>query len=337
VTVYLSDILAGLRRRWWLALVGVLVTVAASGYVMTLVPVDQIARASVLLVPPQSVVGDAGNPYLSLNGLQPGADVLARALNSGQLHTDLAPPGNGSDFLVYRDTSSSGPVLVVEVTGTDADAVLAMLDGVLTAMPPAFQQLQEDVSAPAASIIELTTVTRDDVPEASNKGQIRAVLVVSVGGLAGTAFVAYAIDGLLLRRRLERQKAAGEDPVGTRDNPSPAAVPDAPSAPEDTDEPVAASAVVTATTSSRRDVTSPRSAPNPVGQPEPVPRTELRPEDLTRRARPRTTAQASSPSGRTGHVRATPSSDDRPAVPSGPDVPALVAPAVGGGTPPTLV
>jgi len=300
VTVYLSDILAGLRRRWWLALVGVLATVAASGYVMTLVPVDQIARASVLLVPPQSVVGDAGNPYLTLNGLQPTADVLARALNNGKVHTDLAPPGGDADFVVERDASSSGPVLVVEVTATDADRALGMLDSVLTTMPTVFQELQEEVGAPASSIIELTTVTRDDVPEGSNKGQIRAVLVVALGGLAGTAFLAYALDGLLMRRRLERARAAGGETAGTRDDPLPAPGPAHPgdrraepgrapgpgSAPDG--RPVGgppAPALVPA----RRDVTSPRTVAAVDARP------EVRPEDLTRRARPRRSPDLASP------------------------------------------
>ncbi|WP_449386432.1 hypothetical protein [Cellulomonas soli] len=206
--MYLSEILAGLRRRWWIVLVGVLVTAAGATYVVSLVPAEQVARASVLLVPPEVVVGDTGNPYLGLNGLQPAADVLARALNDGQAHAELAPPGGTGDFVVSRDTSSSGPVLVVEVTDTDPTSAVAMLDDVLAAMPPMLEQLQADVDAPADSYIRMTVVTRDDLPESSSKSQIRALLVAVAGGLALTVFLTYAIDGLLVRRGLERRRGA---------------------------------------------------------------------------------------------------------------------------------
>lgn len=235
--MYLSEILAGLRRRWWLVVVGVLLTALGSAYVVSLVPPEQVARASVLLVPPEVVVGDTGNPYLGLNGLQPAADVLARALNDGQGHADLAPPGGTGDFVVSRDTSSSGPVLVVEVTDTDPDSAIAMLDDVLAAMPDMLEQLQADVDAPTSSFIRMTVVTRDDIPEASSKTQIRALLVSVVGGLALTAFLTYAIDGLLVRRGLERRRGGRPAPTATHAAsaappapPTPAA-PSAPSAP----------------------------------------------------------------------------------------------------------
>lgn len=222
VIVYLSEILAGLRRRWWLVVLGVAATAVGSVYVMSLVPAEQVARASVLLVPPEVVVGDTGNPYLGLNGLQPAADVLARALNDGQAHVELAPPEGTSDFVVSRDTSSSGPVLVVEVTGTDAVDAVAMLDEVLAAMPPMLEQLQTDVDAPTSSFIRTTVVTRDDIAEASSKSQIRALLVAVVGGLAVTAFITYAVDGLLVRRSLERRRGARGAAAGVEAPAAPA-------------------------------------------------------------------------------------------------------------------
>ncbi|MGN8244859.1 hypothetical protein ACTHAM_001967 [Cellulomonas soli] len=237
MVVYLSEILAGLRRRWWLVLVGVVLTAAGAAYVVSLVPAEQVARASVLLVPPEVVVGDTGNPYLGLNGLQPAADVLARALNDGQAHADLAPPEGTGDFVVIRDTSSSGPVLVVEVTDTDPDGAIAMLDDVLAAMPPMLEQLQADVEAPTSSFIKMTVVTRDDLPEASTKTQIRALLVSLVGGLALTVFLTYAVDGLLVRRGLERRRggrsvtSAGHVAPGTPTPGSPHAIGGAPTTP----------------------------------------------------------------------------------------------------------
>lgn len=206
--MYLSEILAAIRRRRWIVLLGVLLTVGGSAYLFTVVPPQQVSKASVLLLPPKTVVTDSGNPFLALGGLQPVADVLARALNDGPTHTDLAPEGGPGDFVVSRDTTSSGPMLIVEVTTDDADASTAMLDAVLTTMPDVLDQLQSSVDAQSDAFIRMTVVARDATPTISYKPLVRALIVAVVGGLALTAAVTFAVDGLLVRRALERRLRA---------------------------------------------------------------------------------------------------------------------------------
>lgn len=204
--MYLHDLQAGLRRRWWAVVVGLLATAGLCYMALTYVPAEQEAKASVLLLPPRSTVGSEGNPYLVMGGLQPAADVLARALNDGQIHESLAPPHGPADFVVERDAASSGPVLVVDVTGTDPGATIAMLNDVLGAMPDLLDKLQLDVSAPTNSLITLATVASDAEAVPSTKSQMRAVLVAAAGGLAVTVFGTYMLDGLLVRRRQQREE-----------------------------------------------------------------------------------------------------------------------------------
>ena len=204
--MYLHDLQAGLRRRWWCVLVGLLATAGLCYLALTFVPAEYEAKASVLLLPPRSTVGSEGNPYLVMGGLQPAADVLARALNDGQIHESLASPHGPADFVVERDAASSGPVLVVDVTGTDGVAAITMLDSVLAAMPDVLSNLQLDVSAPTDSLITLATVASDAEPVPSTKTQVRAVIVAGVGGLAATVFGTYMLDGLLVRRRQHRDE-----------------------------------------------------------------------------------------------------------------------------------
>src|ERR1700761_4590468 len=78
-----------LITRWYVTLVGLLVTVALFFGAVTVVHVKYEAKSYVLLMPPN--IGDStapgstaqvsgnGNPFLELGGLQPAVDALSRA------------------------------------------------------------------------------------------------------------------------------------------------------------------------------------------------------------------------------------------------------------------
>lgn len=207
--MYLSDVLGGMRRRWWVALIGVIVTAFLGFAAVTLVPLEQTVRASVLVLPPAASVQTGGNPFLALGGLQPAADVLANSMNDGTIHQSLAPSTGKAKFDVSRDTSSSGPLLLVQVTDVDPSHALLLMSQVLAAMPTEFQRLQDLVAVPKGSRLTLSVVTQDVTSSASAKSQTRALLIAIAGGLALTVFGTNFLDGLLLRgeaKRLARPK-----------------------------------------------------------------------------------------------------------------------------------
>lgn len=223
--MYLLELVGGLRRRWWAVVIGLVGTAVLAGAAYTLVPAQQDVRASLMVMPPAKAAIEAGNPYLALGGLQPAADMLAAAMNSGTVHESLAPSNGTATFEVARDTSTSGPMLLVEVTDTDPQRAMALLDSVTKAMPGVLTNLQSQVAVrPASNLLTLTEVTRDVKPEPSIKKQLRAMLAVSAAGLALTVFGTNALDGLLLRRtgRTRTQTAA---PASEQTNPVPVGEP----------------------------------------------------------------------------------------------------------------
>src|SRR6187200_106612 len=133
--MHLSELVGGLRRRWWAVVIGLLGTAAIICVAFTLVPPEQEAHASLVILPPAKTVLETGNPYLALGGLQPAADMLAAAMNSGRLHESLAPSHGSATFEVAPDTDSSGPMLLVTVNDDDPARTLALLDSVIKAMP----------------------------------------------------------------------------------------------------------------------------------------------------------------------------------------------------------
>jgi hypothetical protein len=202
--MYLSELAGGLRRRWWAVVIGLLGTAAITSVAFTLVPAEQQAHASLLILPPARTVGETGNPYLGLGGLEPGADMLAAAMNSGPVHESLAPSHGSATFEVARDTDSSGPMLLVTVNDDDPERALALLDSVIKTMPHVLAQLQEQVNVRTSNRLTLTEVTRDTQAEPSGRKLLRATLVAVVGGLALTVFGTNMLDGLLIRRSVKK-------------------------------------------------------------------------------------------------------------------------------------
>jgi hypothetical protein len=202
--MYLSELAGGLRRRWWAVLIGLLGTAAITYLAFNLVPPEQEAHASLVILPPARTVGKTGNPYLALGGLQPAADMLAAAMNSGPVHESLAPSHGSAKFEVIQDTNSSGPMLLVSVSDDDPERALALLDSVIKKMPHVLAQLQEQVNVRTSNRLTLTEVTRDTQAEPSVRKLVRATFVAAVGGLALTVFGTNMLDGLLIRRSVKK-------------------------------------------------------------------------------------------------------------------------------------
>ena len=207
--MYLSEIAGALRRRWWAVVIGLLGTAAITSVAFTLVPPEQQAHASLVILPPTRSVGETGNPYLALGGLQPAADMLAAAMNSGSVHESLAPSHGSATFEVAQDTNSSGPMLLVTVNDDDPEMALALLDSVIKTMPHVLAQLQEQVHVRTSNRLTLTEVARDTQAEPSAKKLLRATLVAAVGGLALTVFGTNMLDGLLIRRSVKKPTSLG--------------------------------------------------------------------------------------------------------------------------------
>lgn len=219
--MYLLELVGGLRRRWWVVVIGLLGTATLTFAAFSLVPATQDARASLMVLPTPRAATEAGNPYLVLGGLEPAADMLAAAMNSGPVHESLAPSAGKATFEVTRDTTSSGPMLLVEVTDTSPQGAMTLLDTVTKRMPEVLSQLQTQVGVrPTSNLLTLTEVTRDTEPEASTKRQLRAMLAVGVGGVALTVFAANALDGLLLRRSGRRAEEPTQSPEDSGTAPS---------------------------------------------------------------------------------------------------------------------
>ena len=230
--MYLSDVLVGIARRWYVVVVGLLATGALCWGAILVVPVQYVATSSLLILPPASTVGTGGNPYLALGGLQSAADVLARALTDSTVTERIAPQSGKASYTVVSDHSTSGPILDIEVTDVTGGGAISKLGAVLGEAPAILHKLQTDVGAPSTTMMTVATITKDAVAQSQNKSQLRAVILAGVVGLAVTFFGANLLDAFLLRRAARRSGQTASDIVALTQE-SPDLLPDQPSAGRD--------------------------------------------------------------------------------------------------------
>jgi len=239
--MYLSELLAALARRWWLVVLGLLATAALCVAAYTLVPPEDEIHATMLVLPPETTVEVVHNPLLALGDLPPAADVLARAMNSGDVADALVPPGSTGEYSVVRDTSTSGPVLAITATDQTAEKAEALLEAVVQRMPQEFASLQSAIEVSDSSAMKVTLLARETTSTESKKSQVRAVLIAALGGLAVTVFGVSLLDGLLRRRSENRRQSRRKSVAVSQPEPpvEPAERPAVPAAPADPQVPVA--------------------------------------------------------------------------------------------------
>lgn len=210
--MYVRDLAQSLLRRWYLVVVGLLLTTGLGVLVFRAVPPSYSADASVVLLPPANTVGEEGNPFLYLGGLTQALDVLTRALGSDGIRGPIEDAHPGVEFDAQPDRTTSGPMLLVTAQGPDPGHALAALAELTDAVPGVLRRTQAELEIPEPWQITSLVVTSDDEATSDQKARLRATAAAAIGGAALTVLVAGLLDGLLSRRRDEGATVpAGED------------------------------------------------------------------------------------------------------------------------------
>jgi uncharacterized protein involved in exopolysaccharide biosynthesis len=217
-----TTLLSASLRRWYVIVVGVLLTAGATYLVYEASePTYEISGTAVLL-PGSSTVPEGGNGFLYLGGLNPALEVLMRSVNSDATSGEILGDEPGvAGYTIERDADASGPILLVTATSDSQKGARTILRAVLDTLPVRLADLQNDVAVPDAARMSVLDLAVDQQPSALTNDRTRAVLGIAVGGFVATFLLTALVDGLVLsiarRRRLRRGRAA--DTTGGRRTP----------------------------------------------------------------------------------------------------------------------
>lgn len=212
----LKELTRSLAHRWYVVLTGLLLTAGMCLVVYNKVPATFEASGSLVLMPPSATVGDSGNPYLYLVGMSQALDVLTRRANAAEVRNPVLEKFPGTTYSVDADRSTSGAVVLVKATGPNPSAAMGGLKAALATVPATLKAMQDEVSIPDYSRINLKTIVVAPESTKNNKTQLQLIVVTAGAGLVGTVLLTRMLDGLLVSRRI----AAGEPDLSTLETPA---------------------------------------------------------------------------------------------------------------------
>ncbi|MGN6326416.1 hypothetical protein [Pseudolysinimonas sp.] len=199
--MYLRDLARGLARRWYILLIGVLLTIPSAIAAFASTPVTYTAQASMVLLPPSASVDKTGNPYLQLDGLAQALEILGQRMSSESERSAIAAEHPGVTYVAGPDTTTSGPILLLSTEAPRASGALRTLTDLRAAAADTLNGLQAQLDVPESSRIRITDVAVDDSPTVSTKSRTQITLIVIAAGVVLTVLVAGVVDRALAARR----------------------------------------------------------------------------------------------------------------------------------------
>lgn len=225
----MSTFFHAVRRKWYVAVAGLILTAGLGVGVSQFVQPEYTARGLILLIPPVEETG--ANPFLSIGGLELPARVLVAAYSSNAMQERIADRAPDAEVKVTMEEATRGPVIAVDVVDTSAEGALETLDFVVETIPVTLDQLQDDVNAPSNARATSIQLTMDTIAEPEYETLIRVMVLVVGGGLAVTVLAILLAENL--SQRSARAKRASH--VVHADDDESGASADAPRSGDDTD------------------------------------------------------------------------------------------------------
>lgn len=207
----LSDMLRSLLRRWYIVVLGVILTAAGVYGAYTVTPVTYSATSTVVLLPPEKSVKDGDNPYLYLGGLGQALNVLVITMNSAASQEQVIGSNPDQSFTLEQDATSTGPIIQISVAAPTDDQAIALVEKVTAQVPLALNALQDELKVPADAKIGTMTLAQSREAETENKRQLQLMAVAAGGGSVATVLFVAALDKFLAKRKFKNKRRKSDD------------------------------------------------------------------------------------------------------------------------------
>ncbi|GAB3254481.1 hypothetical protein [Nocardioides dilutus] len=200
-----------LRRRWRLALAGLLLTIAFCGNVLASAqPYYQATGQMLFLLPPTNPdpTRPPVNPYLNLqDGMGTTANLISGMVTTKDVEDQLARRGLTAEYTVTY-LSQTGPILQVDASHPDPQVADRTRDAVMDLVDAELATLQQEADTPKNQLMTATRPTVSKHPVALYGGVYTAAGVTAITGLLLVMLLCFAVDRRLLRQRSRRDARA---------------------------------------------------------------------------------------------------------------------------------
>jgi hypothetical protein len=197
----LVEIVKILRRRVWLVLPMMTLTLAAAGGAFVYLPTTYESTSTVSLlnapVPrPSGAVGQ-DNPFLMFDSsLTATADYLSRSLTAEASKQELKAMGVTEEFTSAFAQNAQGPFVQLTVTGPGKDHVLASTRTLTAYAATKLRTIQEANGVKESDMIRMTQIIPPQDPEPQLKDKLKIVLGIAGAGIAATLALTFVMESL---------------------------------------------------------------------------------------------------------------------------------------------
>ncbi|MEU6864694.1 O-antigen ligase family protein [Streptomyces sp. NPDC046876] len=214
----IGEILAVLRRRWYVMVSLTLLGLLAGLHLYRSVPVEYQSQSSVALLDSAAVAELApafGNPISNAGGsLVVTADVLIRTLSGADAARDLQGLGVTDPYTVGFAANTSGPMLTLTVTGPDRAKVLKETSTLTAFAGEQLNALQAASKVEPAYFVQTAPVVLPQTPKPQLKSRYQQVLAVVIAGFTAGFVLSFVTETLAAFRRRRREAAAAAAAAG---------------------------------------------------------------------------------------------------------------------------
>ncbi|HLS34106.1 Wzz/FepE/Etk N-terminal domain-containing protein [uncultured Georgenia sp.] len=202
----LRELLRSLVRRWYVVLLGLLLTAGLAFVAVSAAPPTYESRAYVALLPGEATYPENSNPFLYLGGGTQIRDILLRVMTTDEVREAVLGDTPGAGFSVVPDPMG-GPLVLVAGVATTPNGALETTSAVLDQLPAVLDDLQASRQVPVRARFTTLVVSQDAKPTVVRSNTTRATVIAVAAGLAATVLVTVWFDGMLSSRRRGRRAA----------------------------------------------------------------------------------------------------------------------------------
>ncbi|MET0715164.1 MAG: hypothetical protein ABWY57_09645, partial [Mycetocola sp.] len=202
-----ADTLRGFLRRWYIVLPGIIVAMATALGAYSFVQPGYERTATQLLLPGEGTVPPGvTNPFLYLGGLTQAADIVVQVMKSNEVVGPVVDEYPGTEVVVQRNPTVSGPVIQIIVTATSDAAAEGALTALVGQTTTVLDSLQSDQKVTSDDMMSVSTLTQDTQSALQQKSRLVISAGVALALVVLTLLLASLVDGLSRRaRRAGRQ------------------------------------------------------------------------------------------------------------------------------------
>jgi hypothetical protein len=211
-----ADTLWGFVRRWYIVVPGIILALAAGAGLFSVVQPGYERTATQLLLPGEGTIPPGTtNPYLFLGGLLQASDVVVRVMQSEEVLGAAVAEHPGTEVVVRRDPTVSGPVIQIVVTAKSDAAADEVLTALVDDTVQVVDRLQTQQGVSLDDRMTVSLLTKDTQSVLQQKTRILLTAGAVLGIFILTLVVASVVDGLSRRShrsgRSGRRAALGRD------------------------------------------------------------------------------------------------------------------------------